>query len=126
MVNMVVLVGRLGKDSETKFTQAGKAVTNFSVATDFKPREGEKKTEWHNIVLWDAEKLATYLVKGKQVYIKGRLQTRKWQDKEGNDRYSTEVVAEDVRLLGSKDDSASRATQQQAPAAELLDDDVPF
>lgn len=106
-INKVILIGRLGKDPELKYTPNGKAVTNFSIATSevWTDNQGERqeKTEWHRIVLWGktAENAAKLLAKGKQVYIEGRLQTRKWQDRDGNDRYTTEVVGSIFQLLES-------------------------
>lgn len=105
-VNKVILIGHLGKDAETRFTTAGAAVTNFTLATnrrfkDNQTGEWKDETEWHNVVLWRAENLANYLTKGKQIYVEGRLRTRSWDDKDGNKRYTTEVMAEDVILLSS-------------------------
>lgn len=130
-MNLVVLIGNLGKDAETRFTPGGTAVSNFSVATSYKPKEGDEQTEWHNVVLWKHENLAKYLVKGKKVSIQGRLQTRKWEDKDGNTRYTTEVVAERIQLLGSKGDSqqSGGSSQQGDPGPQdqgIDDDDVPF
>ena len=105
-VNMVILVGNLGKDPELKYTPSGTAVANFSIATteSYKDREGNRqsKTEWHNIVVWRqlAEICGKYLHKGKQVYIDGKLQTRKYQDRDGNDKYITEIVADQMQMLG--------------------------
>ena len=105
-VNKAILVGRLGADAIVNHAQSGSAVANFSVATSEKwtDKSGEKmeRTEWTKIVLWGkvAEAIGQYLTKGRQVYVEGRLQTRKWQDKEGQDRYTTEVHAQTVRLLG--------------------------
>ena len=106
-VNKVILVGHLGKDAETKFTPAGVAVTKFSVATnrrwkDQQSGEWKEETDWANVVLWRQENLANYLTKGKQVYVEGRLQTRSYDDKDGKKQYMTEVVAEDVILLGGR------------------------
>ena len=106
-VNKVILVGHLGRDAETKFTPAGVAVTKFSVATnrrwkDQQSGEWKEETDWANIVLWRQENLANYLTKGKQVYVEGRLQTRSYDDKDGKKQYMTEVVAEDVILLGGR------------------------
>ncbi len=118
-VNKVILVGHLGRDAETKFTPAGMAVTKFSVATnrrwkDQQSGEWKEETDWANIVLWRQENLANYLTKGKQVYVEGRLQTRSYDDKDGKKQYMTEVVAEDVILLGGRggegaDDSGARS-----------------
>jgi single-strand DNA-binding protein len=109
-VNKVILVGRLGRDPETRFTSGGQAVANFSVATDesYKDRNGErqKRTEWHKLVVWgkQAEVVQKFLKKGSQAYFEGRLQTREWQDKEGQKRYTTEVVVTDFRFLGGRGD----------------------
>ncbi len=107
-VNKVILVGNLGKDAETRFTPQGAARTTFSVATsrrwkDQQTGEWKEETDWHNIVLWRSENVATYLTKGKKVYLEGRLHTRSYDDKDGNKRYSTEVVADDVILLGGRE-----------------------
>ena len=154
-VNKVILIGHLGKDAETKFTPAGAPCTKFSVATnrrwkDQQTGEWKEETDWANVVLWRSENLATYLTKGKQVYVEGRLQTRSWDDKDGKKQYMTEVVADEVILLGGRGEggggggqdfnqqpvSMPRSAQQrprQAPAAEdtsfdqgITDDDVPF
>jgi single-strand DNA-binding protein len=106
-INKVILVGHLGKDAETRFTTGGQSVTNFSIATsrrwkDQATNEWKEETDWHNVVLWRAENLANYLTKGKQVYIEGRLRTRSYDDKDGNKRYVTEVMAEEVLLLGGR------------------------
>lgn len=106
-VNKVILVGHLGRDAESKFTPSGVSVTRFSVATsrrwkDQQSGEWKEETDWHNISLWRAENLAQYLIKGKQVYVEGRLQTRSYEDKDGQKKYSTEVVADDVILLSGR------------------------
>jgi len=112
-VNKAILVGRLGRDPETRYTTGGQAVANFSVATDYsyKDRNGErqKKTEWHKIVAWRklAEICQQYLKKGSLVYIEGRIESREWQDKEGQKRYSTEIIADEMRMLGGKGDAAT-------------------
>jgi single-strand DNA-binding protein len=109
-VNKVILVGRLGRDPETRFTSGGQAVANFSVATDesYKDRNGErqKRTEWHKIVVWgkQAEIAQQYLKKGSLVFIDGRIQSREWQDKEGQKRTSFEIVANSFRMLGGRGD----------------------
>ncbi len=107
-VNKVILVGNLGKDPELRYTPSGAAVATFSLATTnpFKDREGNKQTEWHNIVAWRqlAEICGKYLHKGKQVYIEGRIQTRSYDDRDGNKRYITEIVAEQMQMLGSRDE----------------------
>jgi single-strand DNA-binding protein len=108
-INKVILIGNLGKDPETRYMPSGKAATNFSIATSerFKDREtGEpqERTEWHRIATFDrlAEIAAEYLKKGSKVYVEGRLRTRKWQDKEGKDRYSTEIIADQMQMLDSR------------------------
>jgi len=108
-VNKVILVGRLGKDAETKFTPSGQSLTRFSVATsrrwkDQQSGEWKEETDWHNISLWRSENVAPYLTKGKQVYIEGRLQTRSYEDKDGQKKYATDVVADDVILLGGREE----------------------
>lgn len=111
-VNKVILVGRLGRDPETRFTGGGQAVANFSVATDesYKDKNGErqKRTEWHKIVVWgkQAEIAQQYLKKGSLVFIEGRIQSREWQDKEGQKRTSFEIVANNFRMLGGRADGA--------------------
>src|ERR1041385_7786435 len=106
-VNKVILIGHLGRDAETKFTPGGISVTRFSVATnrrwkDQQSGEWKEETNWTNVVLWRAENLANYLTKGKQVYVEGRIQTRSYDDKDGKKVYATEVVADDVILLGGQ------------------------
>ncbi|MBI2820788.1 MAG: single-stranded DNA-binding protein [Acidobacteria bacterium] len=142
-VNKVILVGRLGKDPEVRYTPSGAAVANFSVATDetWKDKSGEKqqRTEWHNIVVWGklAEICGQYLTKGKLVYLEGRLQTREWDDRDGNKRRTTEVVASDMVMLGSKAEGGGTAAARESPRpAEsvatptpdigITDDDIPF
>jgi single-strand DNA-binding protein len=104
-VNKVILLGHLGKDAETRFTPSGVARSSFTIATNRRWKDqqsGEWKdvTDWHNVVLWRSENLANYLLKGKQVYVEGRLESRSWEDKDGQKRYITEVVADDLILLG--------------------------
>ena len=112
-VNKVILVGRLGRDPETRYTSGGQAVANFSVATDetYKDRNGEKqkRTEWHKIVVWakQAEIAQQYLKKGSLVFIEGRIQSREWQDKEGQKRTSFEIVANNFRMLGGRAEGAT-------------------
>ena len=112
-VNKVILVGRLGRDPETRYTGGGQAVANFSVATDesYKDKNGErqKRTEWHKIVVWgkQAEIAQQYLKKGSLVFIEGRIQSREWQDKEGQKKTSFEIVATNFRMLGGKGDGSS-------------------
>jgi single-strand DNA-binding protein len=155
-VNKAILIGHLGRDAETKFTPGGTAVTKFSVATsrrwkDKQSGEWKEETDWTNITLWQAENLANYLTKGKQVYVEGRIHTRSYDDKDGKKVYSTEVVADEVILLGGQgagggkgggDEFAQQAPvsmprsaqgaapRQQAPQEDygqgITDDDVPF
>ncbi len=113
-INKVILVGNLGKDPEVRYLEGGTAVANFPIATSetYKDKNsGERKTntEWHNIVLWRglAEIAEKYLKKGSQVYIEGKLKTRQWQDKDGNNRYTTEIVGDNLQMLGRKDDNNS-------------------
>jgi single-strand DNA-binding protein len=112
-VNKVILVGRLGRDPETRYTSGGQAVANFSVATDesYKDKNGErqKRTEWHKIVVWgkQAEIAQQYLKKGSLIFIEGRIQSREWQDKEGQKRTSFEIVASNFRMLGGRADGAA-------------------
>ncbi|HBA87676.1 MAG TPA: single-stranded DNA-binding protein [Geobacter sp.] len=118
-LNKVMLIGNLGKDPEVRYTAGGTAVASFSLATSDriknKSGEWEEKTEWHNITLWArlAEIAGEYLVKGKTVYIEGRLQTRKWQDKEGKDRYTTEIVGEKMQMLSGKGEGGGGQRQGQ-------------
>jgi single-strand DNA-binding protein len=111
-VNKVILVGRIGRDPETRFTGGGQAVANFSVATDesYKDKNGErqKRTEWHKIVVWgkQAEIAQQYLKKGSLIFIEGRIQSREWQDKEGQKRTSFEIIASNFRMLGGRADNA--------------------
>ncbi len=113
-VNKVILVGNLGKDPETRYMPSGSAVTNLTLATseswkDKQTGEQQDRTEWHKIAMFGrlAEIAAEYLRKGSQIYIEGKLRTRKWQDKEGKDRYTTEIVADEMQMLGSKGGGAS-------------------
>ena len=133
MINKAILIGRLGKDPEVRYTPDGTMVTNFNLATDeqWKDKNGEKvqKTEWHRIVTFGklAEICGNYLVKGKMVFIEGRIQTRAWEDKDGVKRYTTEIVANDMKMLDSrgqgKSDDPAAASAQSAGAPM---DDVPF
>jgi single-strand DNA-binding protein len=114
-VNKVILVGNLGRDPEVRYMPNGEAVCNFSIATtdSWKDKSGAKqeRTEWHNIVMYRklAEIAGEYLKKGRPVYIEGRLQTRKWQTKEGQDRYTTEIIADQMQMLGTRDGGGSNA-----------------
>jgi single-strand DNA-binding protein len=138
-INKVILIGRLGKDPEMRFTPSGKAVTNFTMATNeyWTDQSGEKqeRTEWHRIVTWGklAENCAKLLAKGKQVYVEGRIQTRSWDDKDGSKRYTTEVVANIMQMLGpmesgskgTGDEGADLGTGEGIPGSPEFDD-VPF
>jgi len=145
MINKVTLVGNLGRDPEMRYTQSGTAVANFTVATSEKWKdknsgEMQERTEWHRIVVWGklGEICGQYLSKGRQVYIEGRLQTREWEDKDGNKRYTTEVVANEMKMLGTKDSRESTNTFKPSesssqvpdyspqPFPEEQDDDIPF
>ena len=148
-VNKVILVGRLGKDPETRYMTNGEAVTNVTLATseNWKDKSGEKqeRTEWHNLVFYRrlAEIAGEYLKKGSQIYVEGKIQTRKWQDKEGKDRYTTEIIVNEMQMLGSKSGGAGSfevveraasgggsSPSRPAPAAkgnfDNFDDDIPF
>lgn len=135
-VNRAIVLGHLGQDPETRTTPGGTTVTNIRIATsdswtDKASGEKREKTEWHSVVLWNrlGEIAAEYLRKGSQVYIEGKLQTRKWQDKSGNDRYTTEIVAQEMQLLGGR---GERKQAESKPAAAAtagggeFDDDIPF
>jgi single-strand DNA-binding protein len=150
-INKVILVGNLGADPETRYMPSGKAVTNIRIATseswtDRQSGDKQERTEWHRVVLFDklGEIAAEYLRKGSQVYIEGSLRTRKWQDKEGKDQYSTEIVAREMQMLGGRGGSGAGEPREpraeRAPAAESrgggggpppaddgqFDDDIPF
>jgi single-strand DNA-binding protein len=128
-VNKVILVGRLGRDPETRYTGGGQAVANFSVATDetYKDRNGErqKRTEWHKIVVWgkQAEIAQQYLKKGSLIFIEGRIQSREWQDKEGQKRTSFEIVANNFRMLGGRAEGAAAASAGGGASARSGGDD---
>ena len=143
-INKVILIGNLGADPETRHTAGGNAVTNLSVATteawrDRQSGEQQEKTEWHKVVMFSklAEIAGEYLRKGSKVYIEGRLQTRKWQDRDGNDRWTTEIVANDMQMLDSRggsepledrpDRSYSGDSDSSGPSGGgNLEDDIPF
>lgn len=145
-VNKVILVGRLGKDPETRYMPNGDAVTNITLATSetWKDKNGEKqeKTEWHRITFYRklAEIAGQYLKKGSMAYVEGRLETRKWTDKEGVEKYTTEIIANEMQMLSSKSSSDNSAQQQESqqsqPARQAqpstgggfddMDDDIPF
>ncbi len=150
MLNKVMLIGNLGADPETRYMQDGTCVCNIRVATTerWKDRNGEQqeRTEWHRVVLWGklGEIASQYLHKGSKVYIEGRLETRKWQDRDGNDRYTTEIRAREMKMLDSRGEGAPRQSAPQgAPASRQpaandpfadapsfndapADDDIPF
>jgi len=155
-INKVILVGNLGADPETRYTASGAAITNVNIATsenwrDKQTGENQERTEWHRVVFFGrlAEIAGEYLRKGSQVYVEGRLQTRKWQGQDGQDRYTTEIVANDMQMLGGRGENAggqrqgggfrdnrpgqsSQSSQggSQSPALEMednfTDDDIPF
>ncbi|HEX5787930.1 MAG TPA: single-stranded DNA-binding protein [Woeseiaceae bacterium] len=148
-VNKVILVGNLGQDPETRYMPSGGAVTNFTLATneswkDKQSGETKERTEWHRVAMFNrlAEIAAEYLRKGSQVYVEGRLRTRKWQDRDGNDRYTTEIVADEMQMLGGRGGSFEGAAgggpgggsggargssaQDGPPPADDFDDDIPF
>ena len=143
-VNKVILVGNLGRDAELRYTPGGAAVATLNLATtevwNDKSGQRQEKTEWHRIVLWgkQAESLQEYLTKGKQIYVEGRLQTRQWDDKDGNKRYTTEIKADRITLLGGGS-GAGRAASidrggatvahsggDEPPMEPITDDDIPF
>ena len=148
-VNKVILIGHLGRDPEVRYSPNGQAIANVNLATsetwkDRNTGEKQERTEWHRIVFFGrlAEIAGEYLKKGMQIYVGGRLQTRKWQDKDGNDRYTTEIVAGDMQMLGSRagagvpdegfasepmpSGATERGSARAAQAAEDFDDDIPF
>ena len=128
-VNKVILIGNLGKDPEVRYLDSGVAVANFSLATteNYKNKEGERvsQTEWHNIVLWRglAEVAEKWLKKGSSVYIEGKIRTRKWEDKEGNTRYSTEILGDNMTMLGGKPSSEEATLTTKESDSK---DDLPF
>jgi len=137
-VNKVILIGNLGKDPEVRYLDSGVAVANFSLATTekYKNKEGERvsQTEWHNIVLWRglAEIAEKWLKKGSSVFIEGKIRTRKWEDKDGNTRYNTEILADNMTMLGKKDSGTTHVSSNDNPSAEESvpqeekGDDLPF
>ena len=153
-VNKVILIGNLGRDPETRYAPSGGAICNVSIATtrawkDKNSGEKQEETEWHRVVFYDrlAEIAGEYLKKGRSVYVEGRLKTRKWQDKEGQDRYTTEIIATDMQMLGSREGGGGGeagggyaretapaeagggrgAARKPAPAEfDNMDDDIPF
>jgi len=142
-INKVIIVGNLGKDPEIKYTASGAAIANITVATseswnDKQTGEKVEKTEWHRVVAFQrlAEIMGEYLKKGSQVYIEGKLQTRKWQDQNGQDKYTTEIVADNMQMLGGKTESKTEADKQgfrkpidarnEPTQDDFADDDIPF
>lgn len=140
-LNKVTLIGNLGADPEVKFTGSGMQVANLRIATTERTKNGDK-TEWHRVVVFDkqAENCKQYLSKGRQVYIEGRLQTRQWDDKDGNKKYTTEIIANRVLFLGNRSASSNATSTQSTSASEpaftpkqndanpgfAVDDDIPF
>jgi len=150
-INKVILIGNLGADPDVRYTASGAAVSNVNLATtetwrDRESGEQQEKTEWHRVVFFGrlAEIVAEYLKKGSQVYVEGRLQTRKWQDKEGNDKYTTEIVANEMQMLGgrpgggggggsnnynqgaSRSSGSSNKSETRESEGDFVDDDIPF
>jgi single-strand DNA-binding protein len=139
-VNKVIVIGNLGQDPETRYMPSGSAVTNLRIATneswkDKQTGEQKERTEWHSVAMFGklAEIAAEYLRKGSQVYIEGKLRTRKWQDKQGNDRYTTEIVADEMQMLGSRSGGGAPAMSDpgtgstpQRSSSDDFDDDIPF
>lgn len=132
MLNKVMIIGRLGKDPELKYTPSSMAVCNFSVATTekYKDKSGvmQENTEWHNIVVWGklAELCNSYLSKGRQAYIEGQLKTRSWDGKDGQKKYITEINAKEVKFLGGEAGGVTTKTSQQEPTPDFSVDDIPF
>ncbi len=129
-LNKVMLIGRLGSDPEIRYTQDGTPVANFSLATDSPIKRGdqwETETEWHRIVAWRrlAEICSEYLSKGRLIYVEGRLRTRSWEDRDGNKRWTTEIIARDIQMLESKT-SAGESSDDLQPPEPPIEDDVPF
>jgi single-strand DNA-binding protein len=145
-LNKAMLIGRLGGDPEIRYTASGTAVANFTLATNHGVKRGDKweeETEWHRIVAWDrlAEIVSQYLHTGSQLYIEGRIQTREWQDRDGNRRWTTEIIARDIQMLGGRDDVSSMSgsgaggadsgsgmeeSSYNPPGQLPPDDEVPF
>ena len=128
-VNKVILIGNLGKDPEVRYMPSGRAVANVTIATNevWKDRntgEKQERTEWHNVVFYSphAEVVGQYLRKGSSVFVEGRLQTRKWQDKNGQDRYTTEIIANEMKMLGSRGDQSGSQPAQQPRSSQSNQD----
>jgi single-strand DNA-binding protein len=139
-VNKVILVGNLGRDAELRYTPGGAAVATLNLATtevwNDRNNQRQEKTEWHRVILWgkQAESLQEYLTKGKQIYVEGRLQTRQWDDKDGNKRYTTEIKADRITLLGGGSrgagggsmDRGGPSGHDEPPMDPITEDDIPF
>jgi single-strand DNA-binding protein len=147
-VNKVILVGNLGRDAELRYTPGGAAVSTLNLATtevwNDRNQQRQEKTEWHRVIVWgkQAESLQEYLTKGKQIYVEGRLQTRQWDDKDGNKKYTTEIKADRITLLGGggggggrsfdkgergdRGPSGAGGGQDEPPMEPITDDDIPF
>jgi single-strand DNA-binding protein len=138
-VNKAIVLGNIGRDPEVRYSASGSAVCNLSIATTrkWKSKDGEaqEETEWHRVVFYDrlAEVADEYLGKGSAVYVEGRLKTRKWQDKDGIDRYTTEIVGEQMQMLGGRDSAqtaqkpaAQKPAAKKADSFDSMDDDIPF
>lgn len=132
MINKAILIGNLGADPEVRYSQAGAAIANFNLATTetwTKDGKKEEKTEWHRVVAFArlGEICGEYLSKGSKVYIEGRIQTRQWEDKDGNKRYATEIVAREMKMLSGRQDNSSSNRDEQPPLPEpSMGEDVPF
>lgn len=134
-VNKVIIIGNLGRDPETRYSPGGAPITNASIATSYTWKDkatGKKneETEWHRVVFFNrlAEIAGEYLKKGMPVYIEGRLRTSKWKDKDGKEKFSTDIVAEEMKMLGSRGDSPNetKGAQEKPPGVDGLEDDIPF
>jgi single-strand DNA-binding protein len=139
-INKVTLIGNVGKDPEVRYTQSGAAICNISLATsrswkDKTSGEKQEETEWHRVVFYDrlAEVVGEWVKKGKTVYVEGRLKTRKWQNKDGQDVYTTEIIANEMQMLGGRDDAQqsprpaqAKPAQQAATGFDDMDGDIPF
>lgn len=139
-INKVIIVGNVGQEPEVRYPPNGNAVTSLSVATsetwkDKESGEAQEKTEWHKIVFYSrlAEIVGEYVHKGSKIYVEGKLQTRKWQDKDGNDRYTTEIIAKEMQMLDSTGEGKPKpvkqhkaSTQEAAPISDFDDQDIPF
>jgi single-strand DNA-binding protein len=128
-VNKVILVGNVGRDPQTKTIPSGKQVSEFSVATSDRMKDGTDKTEWHNIVAWDrlADLASKYITKGKQIYVEGKIQTQQWADKDGNKRSRVEILANSIQLLSAKSEPAAPVVTTDTPPIEAYEqEELPF